>query len=195
MKNILIIFSILFLSQNTYAQTWVREKNKDGIIISTKQNPKYRMKSSRAEMYTTASPEKVVNAIFNVVKYLEWMPDCEKIEILKSNSANDIIYYAMYKTPWPAANRDMILNVKKVKTSSGFKIEMANKSNYVEVSQDAVRVPVYFGTWTISKTDKGTKVFLEYQTDPGGSVPAWMTEGAAVNTPYDMFASLKKYVE
>jgi hypothetical protein len=35
---------------------------------------------------------------------------------------------------------------------------------------------------------------LEYQTDPGGSVPDWMVQGAATKTPYNMVENLIEFV-
>lgn len=194
MKRIILTLSIIALFVGAQAQSWVKEKSKDGITIYTKSSTDYRMKASRAEMTTTASVEKVVDAVFDVKSYINWMPDCAKVDIVKSISSNELIYYGLYNTPWPAASRDLVMNIKKVPVSGGYKIVMTNKSNYLEVSKDAVRIPVYFGEWTIVKTASGTKVTLEYQTDPGGSVPDWMIQGAATKTPFDMFEALKNRV-
>ncbi|MCB9257351.1 MAG: hypothetical protein H6579_09490 [Chitinophagales bacterium] len=191
MKKYIVGFLLVLLSMNLSAQDWVKEKNKDGITIYTKHDPKYAMKASRAEMYVAAPVDKVLNAIFDVKEYVNWMPDCTYSKVLKSISSDEFIYHAIYSTPWPAASRDLVLHIKKVAFKDGYKIIMTNKSNFIEVRKDAVRVPIYFGEWVLTKTDKGTKVFIEYQTDPGGSVPDWMIQGAAIRTPFDMMESLK----
>lgn len=186
------IFSLVLLlsSMNLKAQEWVKEKHKDGIIVYTKYNPKYAMKASRAETYVSAPVEKVVSTILNVKDYVNWMPDCIYSKVVKVISADEFIYHAIYSTPWPAASRDLVMQVKKIPIKDGFKIIMTNNSNFLEVRKDAVRVPIYFGEWIITKTDKGTRVFIEYQTDPGGSVPDWMAQGASVRTPFNMMDSL-----
>ena len=178
------------------AQGWVKEKYKDGITVYTKSSDEYAMKSSKAVMTVPQSPEVVANAVFDVMNYTKWIPDCIKIKIVKTTNANDLVYYGLYETPWPAASRDLVINLKKVKIANGYKIEMTNKSSMVEVTSDAVRIPIYFGTWTITEGDDGqTNVKIVYQTDPGGSVPDWMSQGAATKTPFSMFEALKKYIK
>lgn len=194
MKRIGIIIVVLSLYLGVNAQSWVKEKAKDGITVYSKSTTEYRMKASRAEMIVNAPVETVVNAVYDVKGYLSWMPDCAKIEVLKTISSNELIYYGLYETPWPAASRDLVINVKKIPVDGGYKIVMTNKSNYVEVSSEAVRVPIYFGEWKIVKTSAGTKVTIEYQTDPGGSVPDWMIQGASTKTPFDMFEALKNKI-
>lgn len=191
MKKLILMFFLLNTIFLVSAQTWVKEKHKDGIVIYTKASTKYGMKASRAEMYLQVPVEKVVAALLNINDYTTWMPDCAEAKVLKQISKDELIYYALFTSPWPAADRDVVLHVKKVAIPNGYKIELTNKSNYVEVKQSAVRIPVYFGAWTITKTDQGTKVFIEYQTDPGGAVPDWMAQGAAVKNPYDTFESLR----
>ena len=189
-----MILTILGFFTGASAQAWVKEKAKDGITIYTKSSSDYRMKASRAEMTVSASVEKIVATIFDVKSYINWMPDCAKVQLLKSSSSDELIYYALYTTPWPAASRDVIVNIKKVPITGGYKIVMTNKSNYVEVKTEVVRIPIYFGEWKIVKTTAGTKVTIEYQTDPGGSVPDWMIQGASTKTPFDLFEALKNKV-
>lgn len=195
MKNFILVVMAIFTWVNINAQEWVKEKAKDGITVYTKSSSDYAMKASKAVMYVSQSPEVVAKAVFDVVNYVKWIPDCSKINIVKTNGANELIYYGLYETPWPAASRDLVISLKKLKITNGYKIEMTNKSSLVEITADAVRIPIYFGAWTITKTDKGTKVVIEYQTDPGGSVPDWMSQGAATKTPFSMFEALKKYIQ
>jgi len=194
MKNLFIILALLSFIPEASAQAWVKEKAKDGITVYTKSSTQYRMKASRADMIVSTSVDKLVEAIFDVKAYTSWMPDCAKVQLLKSISSDELIYYAVYLTPWPAANRDVIVNIKKVPIPGGYKILMTNKSNYVEVKTDVVRIPIYFGEWHFVKTNLGTKVSIEYQTDPGGSVPDWMIQGASTKTPFDLFEALKKRI-
>ena len=192
MKKLFLAICLLLSLNFLHSQSWVKEKNADGITVYSKSSTEYRMKAVKAEMLVSASVDKVVGIVYDVKNYVSWMPDCIQIDLLKTISSNELIYYGLYKTPWPAASRDIVLNVKKVPVEGGYKIVMTNKSNYIEVKSEAVRVPIYFGEWSIIKTSQGTKVSIEYQTDPGGSVPDWMLQGAGVKNPYDMFASLKK---
>lgn len=194
MKKIGIMFLTLMTMFGLDAQSWELSKDKNGIKVYVKKTEKYRMPASKVTAVINAPYEKVVSAIFDVENYLEYVPDCAEIEVLKRNGASELIYYGLYDTPWPAADRDLIIQLKKIPITNGVKIDMTNKSNYIEVKDDATRIPIYFGSWEIVKVKEGVKVTLEYQTDPGGSVPDWMIQGAATKTPYNMVDELKKFV-
>lgn len=194
MKKILTALTCIMIILSVNAQTWQQEKQSNGITISTKSDTKYRMKASKAEMNVPNSVESVLTAVYNVKNYTNWMPDCAEIKVLKPGD-QELIYYGLYETPWPASSRDLVMHLKKVKIPNGYKVIMTNKSNYIEVSTKAVRIPIYFGEWTITRTGNVTRVNLEYQTDPGGSVPDWMIQGAAIKTPFNMFEALKNQLK
>lgn len=194
MKQFIIILLGLSVGFSLSAQAWELSKSKDGISVYTKSTEKYRMPASKVTATFKASYEKVVDAIYNVENYTQYVPDCAEIKVLKRTGSNQLIYYGLYDTPWPAADRDLVIMLSKVEIANGVRIDMTNKSNFIEVQEKATRIPIYFGTWEILKTSAGVKVTLEYQTDPGGSVPDWMIQGAATKTPFNMVENLIEFV-
>lgn len=194
MKKIGILLFVLTAVFGLQAQSWELSKDKNGIKVYVKHSDKYAMPASKVTALIDAPYEVVVDAIFEVQNYPDYVPDCASVKILNRSGSNALIYHALFDTPWPAADRDLVIQLKKVTLANGVKIDMSNKSNYIEVQENATRVPVYFGFWEIIKTDQGVKVTLEYQTDPGGSVPDWMIQGAATKTPYNMVVALREFV-
>lgn len=192
MKSLYISIAFIFIGLLSFGQSWSLEKEKDGIKVYTKSS-EYRMKASKAVMTINAPINDVVDAIYNVKNYPKWMPDCAEISVLKE-STNSMIYHGLYDVPWPATDRDMVLSVEKIKTANGMTLKMTNKPDYIAEKNKAVRIQVYFGQWILEETTNGTKVICEYQTDPGGGVPDWMIQGAAVKSPFNMFSSLKEYL-
>ncbi len=194
MKKIIAIILSLSIGLGIQAQSWVLKKDKGGIQVYTKSSDEYGMPASKVTATFKASFDEVVKAVFEVENYVSYVPDCAKIEVLQRKGSDELIYYGLFDSPWPAADRDLVIKIKKVAIANGVRIDMTNKSNYIEVKDNATRIPIYFGTWNITETSAGVKVVLEYQTDPGGSVPDWMVQGAATKTPYNMVENLIEFV-
>lgn len=194
MKKITVLVLTICFAMGIQAQSWTLSKDKNGIKVYTKSTSEYRMPASKVTATFNASYDKVVDAIWNVETYTDYVPDCAEIKVLKRNDSNEIIYYGLFNTPWPAADRDLVTQIKKVDIANGVRIDMTNKSNYIEVKDKATRIPIYFGSWEIVDLEGKVKVTLEYQTDPGGSVPDWMIQGAATKSPYNTVESLIEYV-
>jgi ribosome-associated toxin RatA of RatAB toxin-antitoxin module len=194
MKKIIVIILSLCYGLGIQAQSWILKKDKGGIQVYTKSSDDFSMPASKVIAIFRASYDEVVEAVFEVKNYEDYVPDCAKIDILKRTGSDELIYYGLFNAPWPAADRDLVVSIKKVTIANGVRIDMTNKSNYIEVKDNATRIPIYFGTWNITETSAGVKVVLEYQTDPGGSVPDWMVQGAATKTPYNMVENLIEFV-
>ena len=194
MKKLGILLVTLVLVSGLFAQSWELSKDKNGIKVYVKKTEKYRMPASKVTAIIDAPYDEVVEAIYEVDNYTEYVPDCAKIEVLNRTGDSELIYYGLFDTPWPAADRDLVIQLKKIPIANGVKIDMTNKSNYIEVKESATRIPIYFGFWEIVNTGEGVRVTLEYQTDPGGSVPDWMIQGAATKTPFNMVEELREFL-
>ena len=62
---------------------------------------------------------------------------------------------------------------------------------------DMVRITVNEGSWLLEPVDNGTKPKATYLlfTDPGGSLPAWVSNTANSTTIPDVFEALRKYAQ
>ena len=194
MKKIVASILSLMIFFGIQAQEWNLKKEKNGIQVYTKSSAEYGMPASKVMATFKASFDEVVKAVFEVENYVNYVPDCSKIEVLQRNGSDELIYYGLFDSPWPAADRDLVIKIKKVTITNGVRIEMTNEASFIELRDNATRIPIYFGAWEIIKSSEGVKVVLEYQTDPGGSVPDWMVQGAATKTPFNMVENLIEFV-
>ena len=65
MKKLFLAICLLLSLTFVHAQSWVKEKNLDGITVYSKSSTQYRMKSVKAEMLVNASVDKVVGIVFH----------------------------------------------------------------------------------------------------------------------------------
>ncbi len=194
MNKLFLIAVVLCFFTDTFSQNWSKEKSQNGITIYCSKSDKFSMKASKAEMVLPYSPEEIMKAIKNVSEYPKWVPNCIYSKVLNEKN-KEVIYHSEIKAPWPALNRDLVVHLEEVPLTNGFKILMKNRQDFIAERKDVVRVPVYFGEWSILETKEGSLVVLEFQTEPGGEVPDWMAQGAAIKTPFEMFMNLKEYLK
>jgi hypothetical protein len=80
--------------------------------------------------------------------------------------------------------------------SSGNRIFQTRTLNsLVPESPDRVRITNYFQTWTVEPSSQGrVRVSLEGSIDPGGNIPAWLTNQVMTNTPVRIINNLREWV-
>jgi hypothetical protein len=65
-------------------------------------------------------------------------------------------------------------------------------ANYVPEKKDIVRVKNSFGKWVLTPQKNGVRIEYTLETDPGGSLPAWLVNLFVAKGPHETFVKLKK---
>jgi len=69
-------------------------------------------------------------------------------------------------------------------------------ADYVPEKKNIVRVHRSYGKWIISPAgNKTVKVDYTLETDPGGSIPAWLVNMFATKGPMESFRKLKLHLQ
>lgn len=67
--------------------------------------------------------------------------------------------------------------------------------NIIPENKDMVRIKNYWQRWTIqTQKDQSLLLVLEGTIDPGGSIPAWLSNMVITDTPLKVMTSLKEEV-
>ena len=116
---------------------------------------------------------------------------------MKNISDSEGIYYQNVVAPWPVDNRDFVVLVKvtqDAKTKVVTQTSKVIKGILPEVS-GTVRVTEFNALWTLTPIKNGM-VNCEYQllVNPGGSIPAWLINLAAIDGPYETTVNLRSWV-
>lgn len=189
----LLSFFIL-TSLHSEAQGWKKALDKNGIQVYTKPG-KQRIDDTKTVMETSGSVDKVVNALFTFNQYPLWVPYCSKNVVVKKISDSEFVYHAFLEIPY-VKNRDLVIHIKKKTIHPGMVILELNHDLSVPLEQDYIRMPFYYGKYSIIEKSKGTVyVELENSYDPGGKVPTFLINMGLTSSPYDMFTHLKKMIQ
>ena len=194
-KQLTIISAAMLLSLFCFAQDdWKLKDNKDGIKIYTKPVENSNLKAIRVKVAVQATLSQLVAIILDINAAKDWVYSTKSATLLKQVSPSEVIYYSEVALPWPITNRDFVAHLittqdphTKVVTIDGPVVH-----NYVPEKKDIVRVRNSYGKWVLTPL-QNNMVYIDYtlETDPGGSIPAWLVNMFATKGPMETFKKLK----
>jgi hypothetical protein len=197
-RNIIILISTLFIALSLFAQdNWKLERDKNGIKVFTRKTTKASMKESMTEIFVKGTPDQIVKEFKNISTHNTWMHRIATSELLKKISDNEFHAYYVASAPWPVSNRDIVIHYKIKKEANGNYTIISNAiPNEIPKKPGLVRIPKSFSTWEfIAQKDGTTKIIYTSLSEPGGSVPEWLANSSATDTPFNTVAALKAKVE
>ena len=129
--------------------------------------------------------------------YPEWVYRCGKSMLVKKISDSEGIYYQSVLAPWPVDNRDFVVDVKVVQDSKTKVVTQFsnNLPNFFPLVSNHVRITEFKASWTFTPLKNGM-VNCEYEllVNPGGNVPAFLVNMAAIDGPYETTTNLRNRV-
>ena len=134
----------------------------------------------------------------------QWMPDLEMLTLLTQQGEQSLVYMRM-RAPWPMRSRDAVTRFTRHQADDGtVTLTMQGDSDAIARVPGVVRMPFIAGQWrliaeeTPEDTPEGkplTRVDYQQRVDPGGGVPQWLADRAAVRHVGATLAALEAYVE
>ena len=178
---------------------WKLALQRDGIEVSTRAVPG----SDLDEFIGTTVIEAPVNVIEAVIDDVpaapQWMVDCREARIIRKIDENSHVVLNVTKTPWPVWDRETLLLSTKQKDAKKRTVIFAFHSindPAVPVGKKNVRIPSVEGQWVLNPVDEGyTKVTYTVKSNPGGSIPKFISYRTSWNIPYRTLLGLKKMVK
>ena len=198
MKTAVIkIFLSFFTLANftiAYSQTnWKLSKNKDGIQVYQRDSKNSDFKNIKVECTLPGNFDKLIAIINNVNNYKSWVYNNKTASLLRRISAYEFYYYTEAYLPWPLDNRDAVMHTRITKDSLNrfVRINSMAAPNYIATKSGKVRITNSDINWYITRPSPNTiHIIYTFETDPGGSVPAWLVNSFADKGPYESFKKL-----
>lgn len=198
---ITIVFTAIFATapSNGIAQSdWSLSTDDNGIKVYTRKSDSSDFKSVKVEAVFTGTCDKLTKIIMGVGNNINWVYHTKTNHIIKNISANELIYYEETSLPWPMRNRDQAVRIRLYSDSINhtLKITTLGEPNDIPLTSGIVRVPYFFGLWQV-KALNSTQISIEYylNVDPGGSIPAWISNMFVAKGPYETFVNLSQLLQ
>jgi len=197
-KRFLLLYLFVSVALIMLAQdTWKLERDRQGIKVFTRKNPKYTMKDSRAEVVLKGSADEIISEFKKVNNHKNWMHRIATSELIKKVSDNEFYVYYVAAAPWPVSDRDLVVHYVIKKDAKGnYTINASGKPDMLPEKEDRVRIKNLSSVWDLTVvTNETTKLVYTNSSEPGGNIPEWLTNSGSTDTPYETLSGLKAIVE
>lgn len=192
------IFFLLVTYQANATTDWELAKEEDKIKVYTREVDGWELEEFKVIAIFNVKRLYIYNAIIDVAKYPTWYPDIVESRICKKISETEFYGYSKIDLPWPTSDRDGECHFKVThngdeKTTT---ITMKASNQFVSVKEDVVRMTKGEGFWKLTSKENGaTVVHYQYKSDPGGSIPSWLSNMFLVDNPFETVKSLRNLVK
>ena len=177
---------------------WQLSKDDNNIKVFTRKTDSSAFKSVKVEAVLFGTCEKLAGIILGIEKNIKWVYKTKTLHLIKRFNPNELIYYAETALPWPMRNRDQAIRIMAYPDSinHSLKIITRNEPAAIPETKGIVRVPYFLGVWQV-KAISPDKISIEYflDVDPGGSIPAWISNMFVAKGPYETFMNLAELLK
>jgi len=144
-----------------------------------------------------STPEQIAAWVTAVHTYVDWQHNCEEARVLDQPDGSALTYNRI-GSPWPVSDRDVVLRTTRESLEGGglrLEFRSTDDANF-GVPSGVVRMPRLIGSYVLTPTDGGgTHVVYTVDSDPGGSLPAWLVRQAGKDLPYFTLKNLQERAE
>jgi hypothetical protein len=194
----LLFIAGLFVSFCSAQDGWKERVNKDGICVLSRPVDGSKLNTIKVVCVIPARLSQLVSVILDVNAGAGWLYSTKSSSLVKQVSPSELYYYSEIAFPWPAANRDFVahLRVSQNPATKVVLIEGNNISGLIPEKKGTIRMLHSSGKWMITPKEKNL-LSVEYilQADPGGTLPAWVTNLFDSKGPYETFKQLRLQVQ
>lgn len=192
--NFITVLCCFFLATPAFTQVkWELAKEKNGIKVFTSEGGTSKFKSIKVEAILEGTLDKLTHLLLDAASNKDWIYNTKESYVIRRIGPTETLSYTETAVPWPASNRDIAINMKlNLDTEKNtLKVFARGLPGAVAAKKGVVRIPFFNSLWDV-KFDGKSKLFINYflEMDPGGSVPAWITNMFVAKGPYETFNSL-----
>ena len=193
------IFGTLFFCVSSfYAQNdWKLAKESDGIKVYTMPSEKSKFDQNKGVVILDASVEDFIAAIHDLEHFKEWGYKVKSVDVLERYGDTLQIYYSVAKVPFPYKDRDGTYanRFKWNASQKTLEVSIEVMEDYLELKSDLVRVEGS-GKWIVKElSENKIEVTLQMEINPGGSIPAWLSNMFVEDSPYITLKNLREKIK
>jgi len=192
----LLIAWAAFLN-HLYAWEKVKEDFDAGITVYTRAVAGSSFKEFRAVMQIDTTLSSLVALVEDISACGQWIHTCKTGRLLKRINGRASYQYTINEAPWPVSDRDAVVyqTISQDPENQSVTVNILGVADYIPPQKDLVRVKKIKGYWRFTPLG-GSRVEVVYQVhnDPGGSLPSWLVNSAAVSQPFNTLLNMRKMV-
>ena len=182
----------------TPPQGWELVGVTDGVEVSRRMVPDSNLFAFRGEAVSSVPVSLLSSVILNDPLGPEWVDLMNASKELQRYDRHTKLIYQGYDLPWPIQDRDYVMKQiasydqeKHIFTATFQSVEDASMPEQV----CCIRAMAYRTFWYLEVLPSGqTKIIVEVNTDPRGSLPGWLVNLIQEDWPHKTINALLKRV-
>lgn len=191
-----LLLLILLFTTGAMAQQggWNKIRDKGGIEVFNRTNENSSFKEFRSKMVIEGKLNTFLAVLYDVKGLPSWGYKVREASLISRDSDSLQVYYAVAKAPFPYKNRDGVYLNRFVWDSSSrtLTVEIELIEDQVDEKEEFVRMKGY-GFWKVLELPENRlEIHFQMQMDPGGNIPAWLSNMFSGDTPYFTLLELRK---
>jgi len=196
MYRIYVLIICLIPGSAIQAQSgWELRKDKDDIVIYTRESPDNHLKEYRVSALIECPLQEMVGFALDLEIRPQWVINCKGLRIIDTVGER-IRYHTVYEIPWPFKDRDLLVAMELVARDS-VRAHLLTRSIELDypLEEDVVRMSRYREEIFYEKLDENSTMFrAEGFADPGGKLPPWLVNMFLVDGVYDSVIKTREAV-
>jgi len=182
-----------------FSQTgWQQRKDKDGIKVFTKKRLEPGVISYKWIATVDVDPNRLLRFLADVDRFPEWKDGCSRSRLIREEEGGGYLYYVVYDFPFPFRDRYMVVDVSVREEDEGSVTTVESRSAD-EMEEEGGGMTRITNFWETSRLIRRSETSVEIHTegffDPGGNIPAWLTNMHVDNSPIRTVRNLRETLE
>ncbi len=203
MKNAVIVFFFCHFSYSAFAQNepcsvWKKVEEYGQMKVYVRECADSPIKEFKVNDRFVGDFTKLVQIMDdpNTIKLLS--ERCIEAQELQKLSEHQVLQYYLFDMPFGVTDRDVISKLTVWRTPTAYKAlsESVSQNNLIPLKKGIIRLKKVRTSFYFEKQTDGT-ILMEYtgQTDPNGSIPAWLVNFLATREARKLLEKLKSLVQ
>jgi hypothetical protein len=173
--GLLLVVAPLALADST----WEQVSSDDGITTWRKDVEGSSLVAFRGEAVIDAPIAKVARVLDDATRELEWVSDALEVRVVRDISPVERVEYNRTHAPWPVKDRDFVFHAQMAVDPETqtvvYRLRSVKDDRAPEDEDKAVRGELEQSCYVLKSLDTThTRLTVEIQADPKGSVPKWV---------------------
>ena len=183
-RNLCLVVGALMLLP-TQVMGWEVILQEENLRVQQRNYPGSDLNEIRGVVRVQAS----LNALMALLKDArfnrQWVYRSGGATILEENGYTQAYVYGVVDAPWPMQDRDTVVrfDYRQQAATKMITIDITNFPDFISEKDEFVRVPDFGGYWQLHPEEDGwVEVTYQVYGDPGGMIPVWLANYAAVRS-------------
>jgi len=190
----------LFGSLSAHAGEWEQVYGDENVRVQRRDYPGSELDEIKGVVRVKATLNAVMALLKDAQFNREWVYRSRGASILQDVGYAQAYVYGVVDAPYPMSDRDTVVrfDYQQDQETKEITVTISNFPAFIAEKTDLVRVPAIGGYWHL-KPEKDGWVAVTYQVygDPGGWIPVWLANRAAVisvqETLRNMISAVSRY--